>query len=136
MYEVNEQKMFYDTVDDQTIVINSETGIYYGINNFSATVFEHIIKGVATAEILRAVREIPGVPADMEKRLQVFIKELQDKEIIIEGPTLPIAVNLKAELAIKDNFTLSVIEFADAQEMLLADPIHNMEEFEGWQPLF
>jgi hypothetical protein len=136
MYEVNERKMFYDTVDDRTIVINSETGIYYGINNFSTTVFEHIIKGAAVAEILAAINKIPDAPADMEQRLQVFVKELQDKEIIIEGPTLPIVVNIKAELAIKDNFALSVIEFADAQEMLLADPIPDMEEFDGWQPFF
>jgi hypothetical protein len=133
MYEINEEKMFYDICDNRTIVINSETGIYYGINNFSTTIFENIVKGSSIPDILAALHKIQGVPADIEQRLLKFIEELQEKEIIIAGPTVENGVTINAEWAIQDDFNLSVVEFADAQEMLLADPIE-MIEYEGWQP--
>ena len=31
---------------------------------------------------------------------------------------------------------MKISEYADAQEMLLADPIHDVDEEEGWQPVF
>ena len=31
---------------------------------------------------------------------------------------------------------MKLSEYADAQEMLLADPIHDVDEEEGWQPIF
>jgi hypothetical protein len=134
MYKINEEKMFYDTVENRTIVINSDTGIYYGINNFSTAVFESVIKGIAIPDILAAINKIPNVPADMEQRLLLFVKDLQDSEIIIKGTTVNETLNIDTELVLKDNFALSVTAFADAQDMLLADPIPDMEEFDGWQP--
>lgn len=34
----------------------------------------------------------------------------------------------------EDNFILDVKEYNDAQELLLADPIHEVKEDEGWSP--
>jgi hypothetical protein len=133
MYEINEEKMFYDICDNRTIVINSETGIYYGINDFSTTIFENIVKGSSIPDMLAALHKIPGVPADIDQRLLKFIEELEEKEIIIAGPTVENGANINAEWAIQDDFNLSLIEFADEQELLLADPIE-MIEYEGWQP--
>jgi hypothetical protein len=135
MYEVNKRKMFCDITDDFAIVINSETGIYYGINSFGTTVFENLIQGSVVADILAALNEIPGIPTDIEQRLTVFIDELKEKEIIVSGPTAKREVNINAELAKADEFVFNLAEYADAQELLLADPIHDVEEELGWQPV-
>ena len=135
MYEVNNKKMFYDITDDFAIIINSETGIYYGVNSLGTQVFDFLIKGSSVEDILTALNNIPGVPADMDQRLAKFIEELKGKEIITEGPTVKNDISINAELAANDKFELSVTEYADAQELLLADPIHDVEEEEGWQPI-
>jgi hypothetical protein len=134
MYKVNEKKIFYDTADNRTIVINSETGIYYGINDFSSSVFENIIKGASIPEIFSAINKLPGAPQDMLQRLETFVKELEEKEVIIPGDTVETPVSIDPELAAKADFKLSAVEYADAQEMLLADPIHDVVEYDGWQP--
>jgi hypothetical protein len=135
MYEVNKKKMFCDITDDFAIIINSETGIYYGINTFGTSVFENLIKGSDVNDILSALREIPGIPADIEQRLNDFIQALQEKEIIVSGPTTKNEIKIDASLAAKDEFVLSVDAYADAQELLLADPIHDVEKEIGWQPV-
>ena len=37
-YALNESKMFMDIEDGVAIIINSETGIYYGFNAFGTSV--------------------------------------------------------------------------------------------------
>jgi hypothetical protein len=135
MYEVNKKKMFCDITDDFAIIINSKTGIYYGINTFGTSVFENLTKGSAVSDILAALKEIPGIPADIEQRLTTFIDELKAKEIIVSGPTVKNEITINAKLAAADEFILNVAEYADAQQLLAADPIHDVEEELGWQPI-
>ena len=43
-------------------------------------------------------------------------------------------VNLDLDVAKEDNYFLELKEFNDAQELLLADPIHEVKEETGWTP--
>ena len=134
-YVLNEEKMFCDIADGIAIIINSETGIYYGMNGFGTTVFENILNGAPTEDIMAALKALPEAPADMDGRLDEFIAILLDKELIKEGPAANDAcVTLEAKTAKNDDFALEVKEYDDAQELLLADPIHEVRDDTGWKP--
>ena len=134
-YVLNDEKMFCDIADGVAIIINSETGIYFGMNGFGTAVFENILNGASTEAILSALKALPEVPADMAERLNAFIAILLDKELIKEGPAAKSAdATVDAEAAKNDNFALEVKEYDDAQELLLADPIHEVKEDTGWTP--
>ncbi len=130
---LNEEKMFADITDGIAIVINSETGIYYGMNTLGSAVLENIINGASTENILKALKALPNVPADMEAKLNAFVEELKAKELVIEGGDGSGKANISAE-AVADAFDLTVDEYSDAQELLLADPIHEVKEDTGWTP--
>ena len=130
---LNEEKMFADITDGIAIVINSETGIYYGMNALGSAVLENIINGASTENILKALKALPNVPADMEAKLNAFVEELKAKELVIEGGDGSGEANISAE-AVADGFDLTVDEYSDAQELLLADPIHEVKEDTGWTP--
>lgn len=132
-YVLNEDKMFSDIADGIAIVINSETGIYYGMNNFGTAVFENILAGASTEDILAAIKALPGAPQDAESNLEAFIEGLKNFEIIMEGEASG-TVTLEAAALGDDGFALMVQEYTDAQELLLADPIHEVKEGTGWQP--
>jgi hypothetical protein len=133
-YVLNDEKMFSDIADGIAIVINSETGIYYGMNNFGTAVFENILNGVSTEDILAAIKALPGAPEDSSARMESFIKALVDNELVKEGSGSGAAASLDGEAAKKDAFALEVKEYNDAQELLLADPIHEVKPETGWQP--
>ena len=130
---LNEEKMFADITDGIAIVINSETGIYYGMNTLGSAVLENIINGASTENILKALKALPNVPSDMETKLNAFVEELKAKELVIEGGDGSGEANISAE-AVADGFDLTVDEYSDAQELLLADPIHEVKEDTGWTP--
>jgi hypothetical protein len=136
MYKINKGKIFYDTTDKQTIAINQDTGIYYDASGLSSEVFNFLIKGAKTDDILAALRKIPDAPADMEERLNIFINKLIDFQMLIPADSVALEIRFSPELAAQDDFNLSIIEYADAQEMLLADPVHDFDwvNYEKWEP--
>lgn len=135
MYKLNEQEMFSDITDNSAVIINAQTGVYYGMNMAGTLVYKSIIDGNSVPKILDFLKQVPQSPSDMEERLNIFIDELMKKNIIVEGQTIENNIDIDREILVKDNFELKVGEYLDAQELLLADPIHDVEKEEGWTPL-
>ena len=134
-YKLNEEKMFADIADGVAIVINSETGIYYGMNNFGTSIFENLINGASTQEILDELKTIPDISPDIESRFNSFIETIIAKELVIPSDEVTKSkVEINATLALNDGFALNISEYNDAQELLLADPIHEVKEETGWSP--
>jgi hypothetical protein len=132
-FVLNEAKMFSDIADGIAIVINSETGIYYGMNGFGTAVFENILNGVSLEELAVAVKAMPDAPQGVENSLRDFVEKLVGFEIITAGAGSG-SVSIDASVARGDEFVLTVQEYSDAQELLLADPIHEVKTETGWQP--
>lgn len=132
-YVLNEEKMFADITDGIAIVINSETGIYYGMNALGTAVFENLINGASVANVLSALKSLPNVPADIENRLNAFVDAIVAKELVVAGGAGDKEAAISAEAAV-EGFDINVSEYNDAQELLLADPIHEVKEDTGWTP--
>lgn len=54
--------------------------------------------------------------------------------MIMEGPSTSAEANFDSSVAAEENFEMLVNEYNDAQELLLADPIHEVKEETGWTP--
>ncbi|MBQ1609363.1 MAG: hypothetical protein II090_00330, partial [Elusimicrobia bacterium] len=104
--------------------------------NCGSIVFQAITEGCSVQSIVEYLKKIENCPADIEQKLQSFIDDLLQKEIIAEGEQSSKNPVFDETVIKQDNFELKVLEYADAQEMLLADPIHDVDESEGWQPVF
>ena len=133
-YQLNEAKMFADITDGTAIIINAVTGLYYGMNGFGTSIFENLMPGSSTADILSATRSMEGVPDGIESSLQAFFDTLTGFEIVIPGTASSRPAVLNVQDAKADNFVPECQEYRDVQELLFADPIHEVKEDEGWQP--
>ena len=133
-YALNESKMFMDIEDDVAIIINSETGIYYGFNAFGTSVLEVLSQGADTEAVLNNILSLPNAPVDLKDKFLTFVNELTENEILVEDSSQSVEIVLNATTALNDEFELSVQSYTDAQEMLLADPIHEVKEEMGWTP--
>lgn len=129
-YRLNEEKMFSDITDGIAIIINSETGIYYGMNAFGTQVYENLINGVSTEKIWEEIRALGAE----EDNFKAFIDAMIEKELIVTSDNTNAEPDINKNIAKEDNFILELKEYNDAQELLLADPIHEVREEEGWSP--
>tara|TARA_Y100000590_G_scaffold467301_1_gene645737 strand:+ start:4053 stop:4499 length:447 start_codon:yes stop_codon:yes gene_type:complete len=124
-YVLNDSKMFADITDGMAIVINGETGVYYGMNEQGTSVFENIIEGAKIEDIIEALNV-----DDAASKVNDFVASLVEKEILLAGEES----SKEVKLTLEGDLELTVDEYSDAQELLLADPIHEVKEDSGWTP--
>ncbi len=134
MYKINEEKMFFDFADGLAIVINTSTGMYYGTGLLGSAILGALAEGISPAEIAAKVRENDGCPADFEEKLDAFIAELTAKEILVSGEGSGKEAAFDPAV-FEEGFELSVDEFAELQDLLTADPIHDVDAEMGWPVL-
>ena len=135
MYRLNDEKMFFDLADGQAVVINFLSGIYYGTTALGSVVLERLVNGKAPEKIAVAVKALPGCPEDFDARLSAFMEKLQEKEIILAGETSPGGDEDIGDAALADGFVLTLDEFSEVQDLILADPVHDVDVEQGW-PIF
>ena len=132
-YSLNDEKMFSDISDGMAIIINSETGVYYGLNMLGTEVYSNLVNGVSSEAVIKKLKTFTE---NAEEQFENFIDFLLKNEIMLtsdEG-------NESADAEIDENtakeceYILKAEEYLDAQELLLADPIHEVKETEGWSP--
>ncbi len=131
MYKLNEEKMFYDMAEGQAIVINFTTGMYYGTSSLGSAVLDALLAGASVETVLNAIKALPDCPADMGAQLDAFIAQLIEKEIIVPADASDAACSIDASV-LQDGFKLTVDEFAEVQDLILADPVHDVDVEQGW----
>lgn len=135
MYKLNEEKMFYDYADGQAVVINYQTGMYYGMSLLGSAILDRIVAGKDVGEIIKAVKALPQCPSDIAERVQDFVKELLETEVIVSGPTVPGGAEPFSGEVVEDGFDLKLDMFAEMSDLLLADPVHDVDMQAGWPKL-
>lgn len=134
-YQLNDAKMFADVTEGLAIFINSATGIYYGMNGFATVIYENLMEGASLSDVSDAIKAMPGVPEDYEAALESFIGSLLEYEILLPKDEVSSKeVVIDPAVARADNFVPVCTEYQDVQELLFADPIHEVDAEEGWRP--
>jgi len=136
-YAIRNKQVINETLDNETIIINLESGVYYSLNPIATLVWKGLIAGISiqviAAELQTRYPETPDVAAAVQKFI-TFIAMEQLIETTVAGTSD--LEQFKAEVAANTNPFLapSVEKYEDMQEMLLADPIHEVEQ-DGWPKL-
>lgn len=138
-FRINTTKIVHDTIDGEVIIISLDTGNYYSLNAVSKDIWSCIKKNAMISEIVHEIIEkYNGNPDEIEEDIIRLLADLEQEELIVldkennkssEGNNKKIEVNksikkLKYE---KPGFN----KYTDMKEMLLLDPIHEVDET-GW----
>ncbi len=129
-FTINNSEVSYNFFDDEIIVINLQTGMYFSLHNSAAALWRVLQQGSATVESAAAVFDAatPEVAAGVRE----FFAKLQAERLIIEAAAAetPSAVPTQ-----KSAYSPPALEaFDDLQALLLADIIHDTDE-NGWPNL-
>jgi hypothetical protein len=134
-YVVRSPAVVHETIDGEAVIINLESGAYFSAEGASATAWQTIAGGASAADLVAAVGErYQGGEAEIATAVAQFIAQLNQEGLIRPAePTdgAPVA-SPSPPAAAKPAFTeLSLRIFTDLQELLLLDPIHDVDEV-GW----
>ncbi len=122
-----------EVFDDEVIIINMESGNYFSLNATGAYVWSLIEAGFAVDVIVGRVRsDFEGADAFAAQSVKDLLDQMLREGLIVPGagpaPT-PSPVSNPATKKPFETPTLAV--YTDMQELLLLDPIHDVDET-GW----
>ena len=122
-------------VDEEAAVINLKSGNYYSLNKSATEIWSQIEKGAGLDEITAFIIGRFRVDDSFDKtEIRDFVEKLVDEGLIVAeerstdngSAVVEITADPAAE---KPNYETPVLEcYADMQELLLLDPIHEVEE--------
>lgn len=129
-YRVNEPSVAAEHLDDEIVVVSFANGRYYSLRGTGAEVWRLLETG-HTPESIVALYSEPS--NDIRDDLEAFVRRLIEQELMIESH-VP-ARSQEAEAIDVGAFERPVLEeFDEMKEMLLYDPIHDVDET-GWPHL-
>jgi hypothetical protein len=132
-YRINEPRIALEQFEEETIVIDFDSGSYFSIGPVGSEIIRWISRGVLEDEvILYAERRYSGSVKEIERGIRSFLTDLQRESILAvteeKTATLPILPKDREKLA----FEVPVLnKYTDMKDLLLLDPIHEVDH-EGW----
>lgn len=137
MYHViNRQKVVLESFEEETVLINLDTGLYYSLNPSGAEVLALVTSGLAFDQVVAALASAhEGAPDAIAPSVRRLVEECVREGLLLasaEAPPEPVPVAIEAALAQGAPFEEPRLErFSDMQDLLVLDPIHEVGET-GW----
>ncbi len=117
----------HQNIEGEVIAIHIARGTYHSLTGAAAVVWSRIESAPLDAASLAAGFE--NAPADAEDRVRGILSHLEEQDLIEAGDPEPDASHDAVA------WEEPVVEsFDDMQDLLLADPIHDVDE-RGWPSL-
>ena len=138
-YKVNSTNIIHETIDDEVVIVDLESGFYFSLRGTAAQIWANIIAGVSEPDIIKYLSVQYNIDqAQIDKSIKDFIHQLIEENIIHQtspanmGDTPDRSEPQLINLTTIVEFRTPVIEkFTDMSELLLLDPIHEVDET-GW----
>lgn len=131
-YRANEPSIAHERLDDEVVVIHLMTGVYYALSGTGADVWTLVAAGVDPETATDHLAARYGVERD---RVHAHVTRLVD-DLVAEdllAPDAPTIVEAPALSARRSEYAPPALQrYDDMQNLLLIDPIHQVDEETGW----
>lgn len=132
IYKFNAPRLIHETIEKETVVIDTETGVYFSLTGSGYLVIQLLDHGASSAELTARLAAAFGLdPASLRPQLADFVAQLLAEEMIV--PTAnALGASVELVLAGGEAYAPPVLEkFTDMHDLLLMDPIHEVSDA-GW----
>jgi len=137
-YRINAPRVAHQTIDGETIIIDFENGAYFSAEGAGAEIWEGIARRLPAGEIAAAaLRRYAGAEGDIRGGIESFIETLQRESLIVPLEGEPAESDAAQEQGTAaagkrpDFIPPKLRKYTDMQDLLLLDPIHEVDE-QGW----
>lgn len=137
-FRVNSPQIVCESIDGEVVIVNLEKGYYYSLLKMGAGVWSGIERQIDHQSIIEEMTQTyDGSVEEIAAAINEFVDQLQHEELIVELASLPAHPSTTsatiAEATNKPRFEKPVLEkFTDMEDLLLLDPIHEVDVEAGW----
>jgi len=133
-FRVNTPTVSQETIDGEAVIINLETGNYYSLTDAGSAIWGLMLGGHNLDAICSAICEaFEGEQSEIENGVRELFSELEQENLIVATDSVQSdpGARLTAN-AVRPQFQRPALQkFTDMQELLLLDPVHDVDDV-GW----
>jgi len=123
MIRSRENKLAIDKFENETIIVDFETGIYYSLRGSASTIWELCETGL---DHIRLGEIFTNITHEQQQQAFQFIEDLKTAKLVLE-------VEEEVVLQpVQHHFEEILFEqYKDMEDLIILDPIHEVDE-KGW----
>ena len=145
-FRINSPQVIYETIDDEVVIIQFESGNYYSLDKAGAEIWHMIESDTPASQITKGITHLyKGTNAEIECAVDRIINELQrenlivpdsakepksTQEYIIQAETHPETERPTFESPVLKKYT-DIQELLILEELQITDPVHKFDDT-GW----
>lgn len=132
-HRINQPSVISESIDGEVVVIALGTGTYYSLRTTAAHVWDSLAAGATVEQVVADLAGAhPDDPERVDADVRAFVAQLLGEALLVEGaPTQPTAA--PPPPAAGTPWQPPVLEtFTDMQDLILLDPVHEVEPGQGW----
>ena len=133
-FRIRRPEVIHEILDDELVIVNLKTGAYFSLDPVGAVIWEEVDRNATPAEIVSDVKaRFDGDAALIEGEVKRLLRELE-REQLIGAHDDPGSTATKPAPPLNGRAPFSpplLQKYTDMQELLLLDPIHEVDE-SGW----
>lgn len=135
-YNPKTSRIVFERFGEEIVVVNLKSGLYYSLNPTASVIWDCLVHGMRPGSIASRMAQSHGRdPEPLKQTVLDFVHRLAAEELITQDtgsaqggePSPPDFVATSDSPYASPSFE----RFSDMQEMLLLDPIHEVDE-SGW----
>ncbi|WP_337042178.1 PqqD family protein [Emticicia sp. 17c] len=132
-YQLDKTNIAQEVFGNEAVLINIPLGKYYSVRGTT---------GIRVLELLQEPTNLENIWTGIQNEFQTdepnakaeieaFVNQLAEEQIITEEPYTTFAISEEASIKLPyEKVELEI--FDDMQELIMLDPIHDVESFKGW----
>ena len=132
LFSIAHSRIIHQTIELETLIVNLDSGIYYSLEDVASVVWQFALAHQTPEQIVRWVHEKYAQPVELSGDISNFLSQLITEGLLKitneEDQPKSSTSNIReivSELPAKYKKPL-VTCYVDLQELLLADPIHEL----------
>ncbi len=137
--ELDPRRVVHETIDGEAILIHMETGFYYSLDGSGSEIWEALVAGDDTDDVVRRLRmRYTAPPGTIDGAVSALAEELLRERLLDKSPDLSTNGGTPGPAAPADTtkpvegFQPPVLHrYVDMADFMLVDPIHEVED-SGW----
>lgn len=134
-FRVNTPTVTHEIIDGEAVIINLDSGNYYSLVEEGSFIWSLVEKGASASELQNAIRQsYQGDAQEIDRGVQELLGQLQQENLIVPVDGAEAALELAAANNHREKPLFhppSLNKYSDMQELLLLDPIHDVDDA-GW----
>ena len=135
-YRLNEPDVIQETVEGETLIVHTRSGTYYNLEGSGTRVWNALLAGHTVADIVDAFASTSDDErAAIHAGLDTFVDTLVGERLVVPSDHA-ISNATSADRGTDESRPIFVQPelrtFTDMQELLLVDPIHDVQPDVGW----